>query len=588
MKFISKILFLLFVPYFLFAFEGKVLTPQEAFNVVISEDKEALHVSVEVGEQIYVYEDKVKIKLIKPKEVSLTNDLQMPKSEFFHETNVFRQNFSLTLPKSAIAKHIQGGEYSIEFKWQGCSEKGLCYQPMKKTATFMLEKSNTIQANEHTNEQTNNLSEQDSIAKNLANKSFFWIVVSFFGFGLLLSLTPCVFPMIPILSSIIVSNSDEKMNAKKGFLLSLVYVLAMSVAYTIAGILAGLFGANIQTAMQNPYVLFVFSAIFVALSFSMFGFYELQMPQFIQNIANKKSEDAKNKGFVGVGIMGFLSALIVGPCVAAPLAGALIYIGQSGDAVLGGVALFVMSLGMGVPLLLIGASAGKFLPKPGFWMDTIKSIFGVLMLGVAIWMIERVISSQISMLLWSFLIIGSAIYMGVFESIQNQNGWKKLLKTFSFILLLYGVLIFVGAFLNGQNILNPLANAQFTSSNIAQNKPTKEHLSVSTNEELDKLIQSSTKPIIVDFWASWCISCKELDNITFKDEMVLSELEKFTFVKIDVTNNTDNDQALLKRFNLFGPPGIIFYKDKKELKHLQIVGFKEPKEFLEHLKKVQM
>lgn len=556
--------------------KSKILTPQEAFHVTFSDTKEALHVNIEVGEQIYVYDDKLKVKLLEPKEVDLNSEIQKPKPVFFHDKDVHRENFTITIPKTVLKKYVNTDSYTLQFDWQGCSEKGLCYQPMKKVEAFKLDGSKAQNAN---------ISEQDSIANSLASKSFVWTLLTFFGFGLLLALTPCVFPMIPILSSIIVSKTDEKMDAKKGFLLSLVYVLAMSLAYTIAGVLAGLFGANIQSAMQNPYVLFTFSAIFVALALSMFGFYELQAPQWIQNIADRKSKNAQGKGFMGIAIMGFLSALIVGPCVAAPLAGALIYIGQSGDALLGGAALFMMSLGMGVPLLLIGASAGKFLPKPGFWMDTIKAVFGVLMLGVAIWMLERVISSQLSLLLWSFLLISSAIYLGALEPIQNSNGWKKLLKTFSFVLLLYGSVVFIGSFLNGKNILNPLGNFS-SSATSSTNTIASKFTYIKTNSELDAFVKVSKKPILVDFWATWCVSCKELDEITFKDAKVMQALDDFNLVKIDVTDNTSDDKALLKRFNLFGPPGIIFFKNQKELKNMQLVGFVEPDTFFKHLQKV--
>lgn len=550
---------------------GKFLKPNEAFKVDISANENDVLIKVDLGKGIYIYDEKFHISITTPIDKNLDKDYTRPKTDIFHKTNVFNKNFDIKIPFENIKKYIKNEKFTLEVSWQGCSTAGLCYQPMKKQKLLSFDG------------KKKNISEQDAIANSLKSKSLFWILASFFGFGLLLALTPCVFPMIPILSSIIVSSSGENMNAKRGFLLSLVYVLAMSLAYAIAGVLAGVFGSNIQAALQNPYVLFSFSAIFVLLALSMFGFYDIQLPRKWQSAANKKSDSMKGKGILGVAVMGFLSALIVGPCVAAPLAGALIYIGQSGDAVLGGIALFVMSIGMGFPLLIIGASAGKFLPKPGMWMDRIKSIFGVLMLGVAIWMIQRVVSTEISLLLWAMLFISSAFYMGVFESTQSK--WGKLLKSFAFIMLLYGVILFVGIFIGGGSVFSPLKGLHSQQANTTIKSA--RFTNVANLNELKKQINTSKKPIMIDFSASWCISCKEMDEETFEDKKVANVMNDFTLIRIDVTKNTQEDEKMLKKFGLFGPPGIIFFKNKKELKDLRVVGFKKPDEFLKVLENVK-
>jgi len=565
-----------------------ILTPEDAFKVSSVQTDKGVDIKIKLGEKMYAYDDKLHVELISPEKVLLDKESIRSKPVKFHEFIVHRKDIDINIPMNVIRKYVQSGKYKIKISYQGCSERGLCYAPMSSTYEFTM--TDKIAKNDKQKElASGDISQEDTIAQSIKNSSFLMVLLTFFGFGLLLSLTPCVFPMIPILSSVIVSQSDENMNVKKAFFLSLIYVLAMSLAYTIAGVMAGLFGANIQTALQDPWVLSVFSLVFVLLSLSMFGFYEIQMPSFIQSKLSKQGKNKKG-GVVGVAIMGFLSALIVGPCVAAPLAGALIYIGQSGDAFLGGAALFVMSLGMGVPLLIIGAGAGKFMPRPGIWMDNIKAIFGVLMLAVAIYMISRILDSQITMLLWMALLLITSVYMGALEPLKEKStGWSKLFKGVGLIVFIYSLFLFVGAMRGATNPLNPLEEKYTQTVQLQNGDISVKHAvfkTIKTLNELNDIVKKSKKPVMIDFYADWCVSCKELDENTFKDSEVKKRMNKFNLIRIDVTKNNIEDKKLLKRFNVFGPPAIIFFKKGKELKSLKVVGYKNAQEFISYLGKV--
>lgn len=568
------LLFCLLVSALVGATKTKVLTQEEAFKISAVHTKEGVALSIHLGEGIYLYDDKITLSLVKPKELSLDTLVSRPAPEMFHEYATQRKDFDLFVPQAWLEKEVQKGSFTLRLSYQGCSEVGICYQPLSQEFTFALNGGSERSGAEH-----------DQIAYALANSTLAVILVTFFGFGLLLSLTPCVFPMIPILSSIIVSQPTMNMSAQRGFLLSLVYVLAMSLAYAIAGVLAGLFGSNLQASMQNPWVIAAFSLLFVLLALSMFGFYEIKMPSFIQTKISKTTGDTQAQGVMGVAIMGFLSALIVGPCVAAPLAGALIYIGQTGDALLGGVALFMMSLGMGVPLLVIGTTAGKYMPRPGGWMNTVTIFFGVMLLGVAIWMLSRILPSEVTMVLWALLSVSSAIYAGALEPLGvNASGWAKLWKSFAFILLIYGSTLWVGVLSGGTDPLKPLE--KLTSKEGVSQSVSTTFQKVDTLKTLEEKLKASQNIVMLDFYADWCVNCVEFEKFTFSDARVKAKLEKLSLFKVDVTKNSDDDRALQKTFNIFGPPAILFFKDGKELSEFRLVGFKNADEFLAHLEKL--
>ncbi|MFZ2889593.1 protein-disulfide reductase DsbD, partial [Sulfuricurvum sp.] len=416
-----------------------------------------------------------------------------------------------------------------------------------------------------------------------------FILLSFFGFGLLLALTPCVFPMIPIISSVIVSQGG--IGTKRAFWLSVVYVLSMAVAYTIAGVLAGLFGANLQAAFQTPWIITLFSLIFVVLAMSMFDLFELQIPNAIQSRLTQIG--GQRGGVIGVAIMGFLSALIVGPCVAAPLAGALIYIGQTGDALLGGVALFALSIGMGIPLVAIGTSAGKFMPRPGAWMDSVKSIFGIMLIGVSIWMISRILDENISMMLWGALAIFVAINIGALEPIRGRciRCGRANKKALGIIILLYGMSLLLGGMSGAKDPLHPL-DPFLPNKNAVAVAAASEHKTfekITSIEELDAILaENKGKQVLVDFYADWCTACKELEEKTFSDEAVKSAMDGYVLVQVDLTANDDAAKAISSKFGIFGPPAILFFDENGErVKSADIVGFKEPQEFLKHLGEIK-
>lgn len=529
------------------------LAPSEAFKVNIFETEKNVQIKMNPDETIYLYDDKLKVFIGK---TDITKDVLFHKPVDYHGFTVHFGDINIPISKELIKKTNGAGAYDIEIKYQGCSKKGLCYAPMNNKYSGTLSSS----ANVGTSSSNEVVDETTSITNKLKNENIFVTLAWFFIAGLLLSLTPCIFPMIPILSSIIVQHSnsnDGKISAFEGFKLSLVYVLAMSIAYTVAGVLAGLFGANIQAMLQNPYVLVGFALIFVALAFSLFGYYSLELPQSFQNKINNITGNSK-KGMTSVAIMGFLSALIVGPCVAPPLAGALVYIGQTGDAVLGGLALFIMSIGLGMPLLLIGIGAGKYMPKPGGWMNTVSKVFGVVMLALAIYMLDRILDQYIIYIMFAVLALGSAIY---------------LLKTSGTLAKVIAILLLVVAGYFG-----------YLSANIKD-----DHLKfkyVKTTQELDTILANTTQPVMLDYWASWCVSCKELENITYADPKVREFLKGYLLLKVDVTKNTKDDQALMKRFNIYGPPALVFFdKNGKMEKSKMIVGYKNPKDFMEIVSK---
>lgn len=511
------------------------------------------------------------------------------KDDAFGEVEIYRGTLAFTVP-------ITAGQppFTLQLTSQGCADIGICYPPQvhalevssggsvgsllgralgrseAPAASSAPASAAAPAGDEH--------DESGRIARLLDGGSTLTTLASFFGFGLLLAFTPCVFPMIPILSGIIVGHGHA-ISKGRALALSLLYVLGMAVTYAAAGVAAGLSGTLLAAALQNPWVLGGFALVFVVLAFSMFGFYELQLPTALQSKLSDSANHRQGGSPGGVVAMGALSALIVGPCVAAPLAGALLYIAKSGDAVLGGAALFTMALGMGVPLIVVGVLARSALPKPGPWMEGVRRAFGVMLLGVAVWLVSPVLPSIVPMLAWAGLLIFSAIYLHALDPLPSHAaGWQRFWKGVGVLALIAGAALFIGALAGSRDPLQPLAilRAQAATAPVAETKFQR----VRSVEELDQALKTATRPVMLDFYADWCISCKEMERFTFADPAVAKRLEGFQLLQADVTANNEADKALLKRFKLFGPPGIIFFDAAgTEKSGLRVVGFQDAAAF---------
>ena len=570
------------------AADDALLPAEQAFLFFATvKDGGTLHVSWEIAPGYYLYRDKIRLELSGAADSRL-GDYAIPRGapkhdEAFGQVEIFHDELDFDLP--LIRTNPTAQTVTLLSSYQGCADRGVCYPPMTQKINLELPASRIIDA-----KPAPALSEQDQIVLSLQQNSLAMTLLSFFGFGLLLSLTPCIFPMIPILSGIIVGHGN-RITTARAFLLSLSYVVASAFTYTVFGVLAALFGSNLQTTFQQPWIIGLFSAIFVLLSLSMFGFYELEIPNSLKTRLHNSSVRHRDGSLWGAAIMGALSSLIVGPCVAAPLAGALIYIGQTGNAVLGGSALFAMGLGMGVPLLLLGASAGKLLPKAGTWLYSTKAVFGVIMLGVAVWMLSRILPPSITILLWATLLILPAIYLKAIDPLpENSSGWRKLWKGIGLMMLAYGLLLLIGFSMGNDNPLKPLQgfgvnNAQAAEQGIVFKR-------VASLSALDaEILQASAnhQPVMLDFYADWCISCKEMEAYTFTDPKVKQALAGFVLLQADVTQNSVDDQALLAKFNLIGPPAILFFgDDRQESAAYRVIGYQDAATFIKTLQQVKL
>ncbi len=518
--------------------------------------------------------------------------------EYFGDTRVYFGEVEIPLKLARPA----GGEREItlETNFQGCLDEGICYPPMTRNIAVTLPpaeqatglaESDEVSAGVGPREATEEVvetalpqSEQDRLAAALGGRPLVAMGL-FLLAGILLAFTPCVFPMVPILSGLIAGEGD-RMTTGRAFRLSLVYVLAMALVYTMFGVVAGLFGQNLQAVFQNPAVLVGFALLFVALSLAMFGFYELQLPSKLQTRLNEMSNRAEGGTLIGAAIMGALSALIVGPCVAPALMGALIYIGQTGDAVLGGLALFAMAIGMGIPLIVWGTSAGKLLPRAGVWMNAVKAVFGVGLLALAIWMLERVLPGAVIMLMWGALAIGCGVYLGALTRLPPEaGGWRKLWQALGVMLLIVGIVQFVGALSGGRDWTRPMHHMAGTGGGAAvAESPT--FREVETLDQLQAAVAASDRPVFLDFYADWCVDCVRMERRTFPDPAVAERMGGFTLLKADITAYNAEHKAMLQHFDLIGPPAYLFFADGEELKQYRMFGFLGPDEFLPLLDEV--
>lgn len=498
---------------------------------------------------------------------------------YFGTQEIYRNQVSATIPVSGTVQTLP-----LTVVYQGCADKGLCYPPITKTVdiNFTLPGTPASPAGGATAlpAATGNavpVAQQDRLAELIRSGNLVWVMLVFLGLGIALCFTPCVLPMIPIIAGLI-AGQQKKPSTARAFSLSLTYVIAMALTYTVAGVIVALLGANVQAWFQNPWIVSVFALIFVLLALSMFGLYELQMPSAIQTRLVGFSNTQRGGAYAGVGVMGVLSALIVGPCITAPLVAALLVIGQSGDPVRGGLSLFALGLGMGVPLLIVGTSAGKWLPKPGAWMNAVKYVLGVLLLAVAIWFLSRILPGAATLALWAALAIGCGVWLLVTRT--PTRGRQILWKSAGAVLGIYGVIMLVGAAAGGANPLQPLARFTGSSSTSAQALQFTRIQSVADLEQAVSTAAAQHQPVMLDFYADWCVSCKEMQQSAFRAPAVITALQGTRLLEANVTANNADDQALLKHFGIYGPPSIMFFNSSgRELTADRVVGYMNAKDF---------
>ena len=565
-----------------------LLPPSLAFKATASAaDGQTVVVRFEIAPGYYLYRDKFRFS-VEPASVPLGTP-SLPKGQpkvddNFGAVEVYYQQVQIRLP---VERNSSGPlPLTLSVSSQGCADAGVCYPPQKQTLSVELPDPSLAVAPTAPAAPAA-ASESGRIAQLLKNAELWLVVLTFFGFGLLLSLTPCVFPMLPIVSGIIVGagRDGHGVSHSRGFALSFCYVLGMAVTYAAAGVAAGLSGTLLSSSLQNAWVLGGFALVFVVLALSMFGFYELQLPTMLQSRVSQEAAQIRGGSLPGVALMGSLSAVIVGPCVAAPLAGALLYIGQSGDALQGGLALFCMALGMGAPLLAVGVSAGTLLPKSGAWMVAIKKVFGVILLANALTIVAPVIPSSALLAGWALLLIVPAIYLKAIDPLPPHAGnWLHFWKGIGVVMLIAGAALLVGALSGAKDPRQPLAGLRGAAASEAARLP---FVRVGSLAELEARIKASSGPVLLDFYADWCVSCKEMERDTFTDARVQRKLAGWTLLRADVTANSDDDKALLARFKLFGPPAIVFFDAHgSEAEAARVVGFQDVDAFLATLARV--
>lgn len=539
-----------------FAFLGFILAApvgkDEAFKPSVLSASSGFEVKLSIDKSVYLYANKLKL-YANGKDINTFLDFPTPSLK--DDESVFTSDLSIFIPLGLLYNY-SNDELDLIINYQGCSYDGFCYSPLQSSFKINL-KNSTItpisinfvldSIDEAANEST--LSNDEQIAALFSDSSAIWVLASFFGYGLLLAFTPCVLPMLPILSAIIVAKASKQKSLKTALSTSIVYVLAMALTNAAFGVIAASIGSGLGAWLQSTPIIVATSVIFALLGILMFIAHNFKMPNALNAFVDKRIN--ASSGYAGVALMGILSALVVSPCVAAPLAGALLYIASSGDVLLGGAALFILGLGMGAPLIALGFGA-KILPRPGEWMAKISQIFGFIMLGFALWLLSRVIASEIVILLAGVLCVFAAVILGAFEAASSMV--QKAFKAICAVILILGagfILIFM---LKSFNISAPL--------NTSLNAPLNQNV-VTSLKELNNALQSSSKPVIAEFWASWCTNCKVFEKEVLGDKEVQAALNNFTLIKVDVSKADNKSAELLGQFELFGPPALIFYKDGK-------------------------
>jgi thiol:disulfide interchange protein DsbD len=569
------------------------LPVDEAFQPILTAlDGNTVEVAIRVTAGYYLYKDKISATVDSDR-VQL-GKLELPAGElktdqYFGEQEVYHNDMFGRLPLARATPEAM--ELDLEIRYQGCADGGICYPPVSKLMSVSLPEATAVSALAAVAASSASaapVSEQARLAQIITGSGLGLVIATFFGLGLLLTFTPCVLPMIPIVSGII-AGEGENVSPARGFSLALTYVMGMALVYTAAGVAAAAAGVQLQAIFNQPWVLALFSGLFVILALAMFGLFELQMPAAIQSRVAAISGGQQSGTAIGAFVMGALSSLIVTACVAPALVATLTVMAQTGDMLRGGTALFAMSMGMGAPLLLVGAAHGKYLPKAGPWMIAVKNAFGFMMLGLAIWMMSRVLPGEVTLALWGILIFMAGVYLGGLTTLTSESlGVQKLGKGFGLLAIIYGAVLLVGSLAGSNSMLRPLEGINLAGqSNVAATQHL-EFRRIKTVQDLDTALASAAsqgKSAMLDFYADWCVSCIEMEEYTFTDAGVQAALANTVLLQADVTANDEEDQALLQRFGVFGPPTIIFFGADGMQRHgFEVVGYMKAKDFAEHVR----
>lgn len=584
---------------------AEFLDPAQAFTGSARvADAATLELRIDIAPEYHLYRDRISVEAegggATLGEVAIPAGRVEFDQNFQKNVEVLNGALRIRVPVQPVAR-----DFRLRVVYQGCADQGLCYPPQTAfvdggaqdgqllRARWQGEDAAPLAAADVTAVSApaapaapTAVSQTARVESALKSGSLLTIAGVFLLGGLLLSFTPCVLPMVPILSSIIVGQGAP-VSRVRGFSMALAYSLGMALVYTVFGVVAGLLGEGLAAALQNPWVLGAFALMLATLSLSMFGVFELQMPSFIQSRITERSSRLPGGKFLGVFLMGGLSALIVGPCVAAPLAGALVFISQTRDVVIGGLALFCLAMGMSVPLLLVGVSAGSLLPRAGGWMEGVKTFFGVMLLAVALWIVSPVLPVAVVMLIIGCGLLVGAIYLRLFDRLADTaSGRQRLAKGVALVLAVLGSTQVVGALSGGENPLQPLRHFARGPEigNQAAATPASSFRRIRSVAELEAALKTADRPVMLDFYAEWCVSCKEMEHITFRDPAVQPRMANALLLQADVTANSPEDKALLKRFGLFGPPGILFFnRQGREQAEARVVGFVPPEGFVSSL-----
>jgi len=574
---------------------SEFLPVDEAFQPRLTAiDGNTLEISIQVASGYYLYKDKIAAETLSDRVQLGKLDLppgEMKTDPYFGDMEVYHNDVFARLPLARATP--ESLELELQVKYQGCADGGICYMPVTRTLTVSVPTATAVTALSSVSPDgpgaAGPVSEQARLAALISNAGIWAVLATFFGAGLLLAFTPCVLPMVPILSGIIAGEGDG-VSSGRGFTLAFAYVAGMALIYTAAGVAAAAIGIQLQAVFNQPWVLSLFAALFVVLALGMFGLFDLQMPSSFQTRLAALSGRQKSGTVIGAFVMGALSSLIVTACVAPPLVATLTVIGQSGDMLRGGAALFALSLGMGAPLLAVGASAGKLLPKAGSWMVAVKNAFGFMMIGLAIWMLSRILPSVLTLALWGVLVFMAGVYLGGLTTLTAQSSTpQKLGKGFGLLGVIYGAVLILGSLAGGSSLLQPLAGFGSSGQVATIEGRGLDFRRIKTVQDLDAAIQTAAaegRPAMLDFYADWCVSCLEMEHYTFTHPGVQEALADTVLLQADVTANDRDDQELLRRFGVFGPPTIVFFgPDGVQRQGFEVVGFMDAEDFAAHVQR---